>query len=77
MIEIVKALGRDIWHKTPLTWKGLQAGQGRSASVTCANGHSATLTDHQIAPDGAVTPSLVCPECDWHEFVRLIGWSDG
>lgn len=32
--------------------------------------------DHTIAPDGAVTPSLVCPyDCGFHEHVRLEGWT--
>lgn len=31
------------------------------------------------ALDGMVNPSLVCPEdgCDWHVFVRLVGWGSG
>lgn len=60
----------------PNTWKGLQTPDGKSASVTCSNGHTATLTDHEIAADGTVTPSLVCPYdgCDFHEMVVLEGW---
>ncbi len=34
--------------------------------------------NHAIAPDGTVTPSLVCSNthdaCAWHVFARLEGW---
>lgn len=48
----------------------------RSAWATCPNGHTASLADHEIAADGTVSPSLVCPHerCDFHDFVRLEGW---
>lgn len=31
---------------------------------------------HSIAPDGTVTPSVVCPwrGCSFHEFVKLTEW---
>lgn len=34
------------------------------------------LDEHQIAEDGTVTPSVVCPHepCDFHDHVRLEGW---
>jgi len=63
----------------PGTWKGLklQGGQ-RSATVTCpVCGQTCTLIDHQIDPDGTVSPSLVCPyDCGFHEFIKLEGWAD-
>lgn len=33
--------------------------------------------DHDIAPDGRVSPSVVCPfeGCDFHDHVVLEGWS--
>jgi hypothetical protein len=60
----------------PLSWKGLQTPSGRNATLTCRNGHTCALTQHTIAPDGTVSPSLVCPElgCGFHEWVRLEGW---
>jgi hypothetical protein len=38
--------------------------------------YAAYLIDHQIAADGTVTPSCVCPRdgCGWHETVKLEGW---
>lgn len=45
------------------------------AIVACPARHRATLR-HEVAADGTVRPSLVCPRegCDWHVFGRLEGW---
>jgi predicted RNA-binding Zn-ribbon protein involved in translation (DUF1610 family) len=64
-------------HK-PGTWKGLLTPEGRKASFTCPKcGQLGSLADHNIAPDGTVSPSVVCPTagCDFHEFIRLEGWT--
>lgn len=77
-VKVHPAPKEDIWHREPLTWRGLQMiGGRRSASVCCANGHSCTLTAHEIASNGDVSPSLVCPikDCTWHVHVHLAGWS--
>ena len=62
----------------PLTWRPVRIGSSErfTAMVVCANGHSGLLEDHEIGPDGTVSPSLVCPEvgCPWHETIRLDGW---
>jgi len=47
------------------------------ASVTCGGcGTPFSLARHTIAPDGTVSPSVVCPHpgCSWHVFLRLDGW---
>ena len=78
MIEFKRdtVLGR--WEGDLGSWRGLKVGlHHRSASVTCPNcGRTATLTDHDIAADGTVTPSLVCPHggCGFHDHVKLVGW---
>jgi hypothetical protein len=61
----------------PSTWKGLQTPTGRKASFTCPKGHLGSLADHDIADDGRVSPSVVCPYdgCDFHDFIKLEGWS--
>lgn len=65
----------------PGTWKGLlvpdgQGGYVRKASFTCpACGGIASLSNHEIAANGAVSPSVVCPfGCEFHEFILLEGW---
>lgn len=32
------------------------------------------LEDHDISPAGVVSPSIVCPDCDWHVHGRLEDW---
>lgn len=51
-------------------------------AIACARGHLAFLDPaheiaDEIADDGTIHPSLVCPEesCDWHVFGRLKGWT--
>lgn len=77
-IQISQGPVDDPWHKILLTWRGLSYRDGRQgATVSCNKGHSAALTDHIVAADGTVTPSLVCPEegCDWHEMITLVDWT--
>ncbi len=60
------------------TWKGLRLAAGKcSAGFTCPRcGLTGSLADHEIRPDGTVSPSVVCPGegCDFHAFIRLGGW---
>jgi hypothetical protein len=60
----------------PNTWKGGQTPGGRTALFKCPNGHIGSLSGHEIAEDGTVSPSVVCPHegCDFHEFIKLGGW---
>ncbi len=66
------------FNYVPGSWKGLLTPKGRSATFTCPNGHTCALDHHEIAADGAVTPSVVCPYegCGFHEFIKLEGWQD-
>lgn len=63
----------------PGTWKGGNSPYGRTALFCCSNGHIGSLSNHEIAEDGTVTPSVVCPHegCNFHEFIKLEGWQDG
>lgn len=49
------------------------------ADMTCERGHAVSLRAHRISSDGTVHPSVVClvPGCDFHDFVKLEGWSAG
>ena len=61
----------------PGTWKGLITPEGRKASFTCPDcGRTGSLSDHKIADDGTVSPSVVCSyeNCHFHEFIKLDGW---
>jgi hypothetical protein len=71
-------------HHKPGTWKGLmvpidEIGKRyrKSASMTCPEcGQISSLSGHDIADDGIVSPSVVCPYelCHFHEFIKLEGW---
>jgi hypothetical protein len=49
-----------------------------TANVVCSNGHAGLISEHLIAADGTVSPSVVCTEenCGWHEHVQLAGWAE-
>jgi len=66
------------WDRPPMTWNWIDMGGKRSATLVCPNGHWGNLHDHTIADDGTVSPSVTCAEegCDFHECIRLVGWSD-
>lgn len=59
----------------PGTWSKIPDGGAFVACGFC--GETASLADHTIADDGAVTPSLVCPMgCGWHVYARLKNWAE-
>ena len=64
----------------PGTWKEWIFGpeQKRGAVFTCPIcGNACSLSDHEIAADGTVSPSAVCPyDCGFHEFIKLDGWAE-
>lgn len=64
---------KGTWFRTLLD----ETGQ-KTVWFRCANGHYGTLGNHDIAADGTVTPSVVCPEqgCVFHDTVKLEGWMD-
>ncbi len=49
------------------------------ASFTCPNDHTLTLRVHAVSHDGAVAPSVVCPDagCRFHAYIRLLEWDFG
>ncbi len=77
----------DLQHNTnseqfePMTWRlaeGPPPERVLTALISCDKGHWCSLTNHTIAADGTVTPSLVCPteDCGWHVFLRLVDWRE-
>lgn len=65
----------------PGHWKSCHPSTRRrfKAELTCSAGHGISLKTHSVAANGDVNPSVVCltPGCQFHEYVRLAGWSDG
>ena len=79
MINISKAKIDDVWLSEPGAWRRSVCEGGKiSATVSCPDcGRSCSLSSHEIAQDGTVTPSLVCPldDCDFHKFAKLEDWT--
>ena len=62
---------------TPGTWYRV-LGESAPALVCGGCGKSGgRLSDHEIADDGTVNPSILCPHdgCGWHVWGRLEGWT--
>lgn len=68
----------DFWLSKPGKYRSATADGGkRTAILSCPDcGQSVSLRNHDIAADGSVTPSLVCPRsgCTFHDYVKLEGW---
>lgn len=65
-------------NREPGTWKAIKSDGKATATVVCPDcNRSATLYEHDVAADGIVMPSLVCPyeDCNYHEHVKLEGWA--
>ena len=71
----------DVYRKNaaliPRSWYLFKVPGGRSVRFCCKYGHIGTLDDHVIHADGMVVPSVWCaePGCDFHEQLRLEGWT--
>ena len=77
IISYPPGLWDDRWHGERGTWRYQKLPDGRSALFACPLcGYGASLSDHTIAPDGTVSPSVVCPKegCTFHESIRLEAW---
>jgi hypothetical protein len=59
-------------HEDPKPAWGVDA--GGSLFVRCGGCGVCAGLDHEVAPDGTVAPSLVCPDCGWHVMATLEGW---
>lgn len=62
---------------SPGSWYRWQVGSGWCVLFCDTEGHIGSLTDHDIADDGTVSPSVWCGEegCSFHESVRLLDWT--
>lgn len=59
-------------------WEAVRTPKALVAMMSCPEcGKTSVLSGHEIAEDGNVTPSVVCPHaCKFHEYVQLEGWAD-
>lgn len=67
----------------PGTWWWMKGQAGPTVSCpVCQKLHMLPLVAvggeelfHAIAADGTVSPSVICTRCDWHDRIRLEGWT--
>ena len=83
MTTIQKAAPGDVWLQSPghLRPATIQETGQRTANLSCPTcGRPLSISHHEIAADGTVSPSLVCPwsiggiQCGFHDHVKLDGW---
>jgi predicted RNA-binding Zn-ribbon protein involved in translation (DUF1610 family) len=79
MIEIPRAADDFSRWGTyrPARYKVIRSDEKQTALMACPEcGKVFSLRDHQIDPNGVVSPSVVCAaNCGFHDFVRLLNWS--
>ena len=76
MISLERASGP--FDMKPLQWRPVNLDGQATAFISCSNGHGGYIAEHEIAPDGTVSPSVECAatDCDFHENnIRLEGWA--
>lgn len=61
----------------PGTWRPITIGAATSAFFRCPKcpTYGSFFGTHEIAADGTVTPSVACPNCDFHDSLFLEGWT--
>ena len=79
LIPKLKRPPQGLYHPGPW-WLGFNPTEENlnpAPMLRCPYGHRAILSRHDIAADGAVKPSIVCPEeaCTWHVWGLLEGWN--
>jgi len=78
VIEVINGKGRGKWQRALIDEFGDTPRW--TAIVRCSDcGVHLPLTNHTIADDGTVTPSVAhdprLPPCTWHPYLKLLGWS--
>lgn len=63
----MRTIPRRDWHRSSLDGEPV-------VRVRCPSCRVTALLDHSVWDNGAVSPSLDCPECSFHDHVVLAGW---
>lgn len=64
----------------PARWSRVKLDTVQVVRMSCPTcGVCQFLDDHQVGPDGMVTPSVQCAtqDCPFHDTVQLAGWTAG
>ena len=57
-------------------WRAIVLDNVLTAEISCPGcGRCGRLSDHAIAADGIVSPSVVCTACPFHAWIKLVGWT--
>jgi hypothetical protein len=83
-IDIPKLTGPipEKWEDRDTVWLFLKTPHGRDEehpTLICGGcGYISTMSNHTIAADGTVKPSLLCPndECSFHVWGKLLAWEE-
>lgn len=70
MVEGNPLFGKGLWTRTKVNDVTI-------VRVSCPGCGLAAALDHEIDDDGIVNPSLQCPTCGYHDWIKLGGWSGG
>jgi hypothetical protein len=81
MIDIPQDPEGFFGERAPGWWHGTLDGRP-VVNLRCGGKcrrHAGHMSDHTIAEDGTVNPSILCPspDCGWHVYGRLVGWDGG
>lgn len=75
MVPRAERAARGVFRTSGTWWPLNVSGGGRSASFGCPQcGVEGILDEHVIHNDGRVEPSVVCPSCGWHDYIKLADW---
>ena len=58
-----------------LSWKFIRIHNELNVVAFCKQGHPIYLGRHIIAHNGIVSPALICTNCDFHDHVKLLNWT--
>lgn len=68
--RLIPGHGPGMWAADPTTTP-------RVVTIRCPRcGEPQRLNKHQVAPDGAVTPMVLCRRCPWANDVHLVDWRE-
>ena len=75
MSDLIHAIPRgSADHPDSRTWHAVRRDAQVVVYLVCVCHQRGSLEDHDIAEDGTVTPSVVCPICGRHVHVWLHDW---
>lgn len=70
--SVVVVISRENWEELPAVG---HAANRRSAKFLCPTcDETLSLYNHDVLSSGQVVPNVKCPNCSFHNEIRLEGW---